>query len=246
MSDTPDFVAPGAPVEAVWGNDVVTALRDVLEQARRLTPIGAVMPYGGDVEPENYLFCRGGAYSISLYSELYAVIGTKYNNGQPTTPAGSFRVPNLQARFPVGHNKTGETGGAGSYWTVGPGEIAGSYTPVMPAHVHAVPDHLHGLGGTTGGQDRDHAHNSVDGSAFTHEGFGPYQIPLHYLPVGSGTDIGGPHYFHFQPTTGGGGDHLHVLPATTGAADRSLTSAPAGGGTDIPPGVAFNFIIRAR
>ncbi|HET9666364.1 MAG TPA: phage tail protein [Desertimonas sp.] len=247
MSDVPDFVTPGQPVEALWGNEVVASLRDAIAFLNSLLPIGMVAMFGGTVEPTNWLFCRGQAIAQASYSGLYAVVGDRFNAGGPAVPAGTFRVPNMQARYPVGTN-VGSSWGQGTYWSGGGvGEIAGTYDPVMPYHQHTVPDHLHGLNNWTGGQNADHGHYDDGVGAYAMNAKGAFQVPLHYLPVGVGTDIGGPIYFHFSPSTGGtGNDHAHLLSGTTGASDRSLASGFAGGGAQIPPGVSYNFIIRAR
>lgn len=215
MSDLPDFVVPGGPVEAQWGNEVIAALRDALAVVEGMLPVGSVVMYGGSDEPTNWLLCRGQAVSTTTYSLLYARIGDNFSKGLAAPPAGTFRLPNMQARFPVGSNAGGST--AGSFWINGPGETAGTYDPVMPAHNHTVPDHFH--------TDKGHGQFAYDGA------HGGADVPLHYLPRGSGTDIGGPRYYSWATTTGG--------------ADRSLTSGLTGGGSQIPPGVAFNFLIRA-
>lgn len=242
----PDFVAPGAPVEAIWGNDVVAALQAVLVAMQSLMPIGSCVPFGGTTEPENWLFCRGQAVSQTTWSALYAVIGTKFAAGMPAAPAGQFRVPNLQARVPVGTNVSGGSAGIGNYWTRGVGEVAGDYDPVMPNHTHLLGDHVHPVDFVTGDETDAHYHNGATG-ALTMEGHGPYDIPLHYLPRGVGTDIGGPHYFHFGSTTNESGPHKHPVKGETRPAGGSTgQTQPAGGGAQVPPGVAFNWIIRGK
>jgi hypothetical protein len=176
------------------------------------------------------------------------VIGTRFHQGQPTVPAGQFRLPNLQARYPVGAN-AGSSAGMGTFWTGGGvGELAGSYDAVMPSHNHTVPDHLHWIEMWSGGQSASHVHADEGHGRFIYDGVqAGNDMPFHYLPRNVGTDIGGPRYFSFSSRTGGTvGDHAHLVKGWSGASDRSLTSGLAGGGNQIPPGVAFNFIIRAR
>lgn len=57
-------------------------------------PIGAIVPYGGDTAPTGYLLCDGSAVSRSIYSDLYAVIGTKYGEGDGST---TFNLPDGEA-----------------------------------------------------------------------------------------------------------------------------------------------------
>lgn len=62
-----------------------------------LIPIGSVMYYASDAIPTGYLECNGSAISIASYSNLNAVIGTKFNNGSEA--AGTFRLPDLRGEF---------------------------------------------------------------------------------------------------------------------------------------------------
>lgn len=58
------------------------------------SPIGAIVPYGGDTAPTGYLLCDGNAVSRTTYSDLYAVIGTKYGPGDGST---TFNLPDAEA-----------------------------------------------------------------------------------------------------------------------------------------------------
>ena len=57
-------------------------------------PLGAVIPYGGTTIPEGWLECDGSAVSRTTYSDLFAVIGTKFGPGAGSTtfnlPSGDF------------------------------------------------------------------------------------------------------------------------------------------------------------
>lgn len=57
-------------------------------------PIGSIVLYGGDesnVNLDKWVPCDGRAVSTSAYSELFMVIGTRYNIG--STASGTFKVP---------------------------------------------------------------------------------------------------------------------------------------------------------
>lgn len=74
-------------------------------------PTGTIVPFAGSSAPTGWLLCDGGQYSTSSYSTLYTVIGTTYGGGN-----GSFKVPDLRGRMPVGKNQgafsvLGRTGG---------------------------------------------------------------------------------------------------------------------------------------
>lgn len=79
-------------------------------------PIGAIVPYGSSTAPTNWLVCDGSAVSRTTYSELFAIIGTGFGEGDGST---TFNLPNLKGRVAVGQdtndsdfNSIGETGGS--------------------------------------------------------------------------------------------------------------------------------------
>ena len=47
-------------------------------------PAGAIMAWGSDTAPSNWLICDGSAVSRSLYASLYAAIGDAYGAGDGT------------------------------------------------------------------------------------------------------------------------------------------------------------------
>lgn len=78
-------------------------------------PIGSITAYGKETAPANWLICDGSVVSRSAYADLFAVIGTKYGEGDGST---TFNLPNLKGRVPVGldggdtdFNEIGKTGG---------------------------------------------------------------------------------------------------------------------------------------
>ena len=59
--------------------------------------VGTIELYGGSVAPNGWLLCNGGSISRTLYSDLFAVIGTTYGSGDGST---TFALPNYtNARF---------------------------------------------------------------------------------------------------------------------------------------------------
>ena len=71
-------------------------------------PIGVIYPFCGEFGtandpyanvPDGYLACDGQAISRTTYSDLFAVIGTKYGNGDEIT---TFNVPDLRETVMVG------------------------------------------------------------------------------------------------------------------------------------------------
>ncbi|WP_405317632.1 tail fiber protein [Faecalibacillus faecis] len=78
-------------------------------------PIGAIMPFGSDTIPENWLLCNGDAVSRTDYQELFNTIGITYGSGDGFT---TFNLPDLQGKIPVGKDENdtdfdtlGNTGG---------------------------------------------------------------------------------------------------------------------------------------
>ena len=62
-------------------------------------PIGAIVQFSGSIAPTNWLFCNGQAVSRTEYSELFAIIGTHYGEGDGST---TFNLPDFIGRVPVG------------------------------------------------------------------------------------------------------------------------------------------------
>ena len=68
--------------------------RDTTQQIR--LPYGTIISYSGATVPENWLLCNGQAVSRTTYSELFAVLGTKFGSGNGSS---TFNLPNLNKRF---------------------------------------------------------------------------------------------------------------------------------------------------
>lgn len=96
-------------------------------------PIGSMMPYGSTTIPENWLLCNGQAVSRTTYSDLFAVIGTSYGDGDGST---TFNLPDKQGRVSVGLSSS-ET----EFNLLGKKDGAKKHTLTvneMPAHTHGV------------------------------------------------------------------------------------------------------------
>ena len=62
-------------------------------------PIGAIVQYCGDTVPDNFMWCDGSAISRTTYASLFAVIGTKYGEGDDRS---KFKLPNFNRLVPWG------------------------------------------------------------------------------------------------------------------------------------------------
>ena len=60
-------------------------------------PIGATVQYCGDTVPDNFMWCDGSAISRTTYASLFAVIGTKYGEGNGST---TYNLPNFNSAVP--------------------------------------------------------------------------------------------------------------------------------------------------
>jgi microcystin-dependent protein len=117
-------------------------------------------------QTDSWLFCDGEAYQIDDYALLHAAIGTAFGEDG----AGTFRVPDLRDRFPIGAGlalNIGDTGGEAEH-TLTVDEI--------PEHNHSVEVPIVGAGligeipasvidinpfGTTGNTGGGSAHNNM-------------------------------------------------------------------------------------
>ena len=131
-------------------------------------PIGAIMPYAGVNPPYGYLLCDGSEVERTKYSDLYDIVGTTYNGVVPLVGVGTYRLPDLRGRFPLGKdnmdngntvpNTTGGyvDGGGGNVDRVSGtaadnlGEGGGQNSNSLS--VSNLPDHEHTMKGSTGQQ----------------------------------------------------------------------------------------------
>jgi microcystin-dependent protein len=135
-----------------------------------LIPTGAIMAYGYDDNlPDGWLLCDGSAVSRDDYSELFAIIGTLYGEGDGST---TFNLPDLRGRVVVGSGDGDDT----SNRTIGEelGEETHTLTLAeMPTHDHILPrtNSLFPSGGSAADAGRGTAnYNSSDRTS--QNGFG--------------------------------------------------------------------------
>ncbi len=77
--------------------------------------VGVIKLFGGSNAPDGWLLCDGSAVSRTTYSDLFALIGTAYGEGDGST---TFNLPNIKGKTVVGldssdtdFNTIGKTGG---------------------------------------------------------------------------------------------------------------------------------------
>ena len=119
---------------------------------------GAIFQWVAPAAPEGYILCDGREVSAADFPALFALIGTTFGEG---SAAGTFRLPNLAGRVPVGAgvpdfndvwNGSLSVGGKGGSVGV---ELSGHHLPEHNhainasslAHSHTIPEHNHAVTG---------------------------------------------------------------------------------------------------
>ena len=101
--------------------------------AALVMPSGAMLQWPTATAPTGFLVCNGAAVSRTIYSALFAVVGTTFGAGDGTT---TFNLPDFDNRFGVG---------AGDLYAVG--ATGGSKDAVVVSHTHTAtvtdPGHTH-------------------------------------------------------------------------------------------------------
>lgn len=73
-------------------------------------PVGLVIAFAANTEPEGFILCDGSTVSRETYFKLFSVIGTLYGEGDGTT---TFALPNLNGRYIQGNTTSGTMLNAG-------------------------------------------------------------------------------------------------------------------------------------
>ena len=219
------------------------------------TPVGVINPYAGATAPTGWALCDGSSKTTTdpLYAALFAVIGYTYGGS-----SGSFNLPNLQGRFPVGKGTTAPftalntPGGTKDAIVVGHSHIVQAHQHDLSNHQH-VGRHTHGLIGT-GNQSANHVHNVMAPGWFAHGQNGT--VGHTAVPAGTGNTF---LEFNNAPgTTNNLSDHTHNIniPESTALTDgpntntsgyaspATDTQGSAGTNQNLPPYVVLNYIIR--
>lgn len=170
-----------------------------------LAPTGSVTQFAGATVPTGWILCDGSAVSQVTYSALFTVIGSSFNTsgGQAAPAAGTFRVPILSGRIPVGRDASnpifdvlGETGGSETV-TLGLANL--------PSHQHSDGT----LTAATVGLSHQHGDGTLVADSNTHS---------HSVET---TDAGGSHYHGATTTTNSVGSHGHGTGDSFSAASGS-------------------------
>ena len=124
--------------------------------AALVMPSGAMLQWPTATAPTGFLLCTGAAVSRTIYSALFAVIGTTFGAGDGST---TFNLPDFDNRLPIGAGDlyaVGATGGSKDAIVV-----SHTHTATQDAHNHTVP--LYNSGTSSGPDETLHrARGSLD------------------------------------------------------------------------------------
>lgn len=125
-------------------------------------PVGVILPYASTLSPAGWLVCNGNEVSRTTYSQLFAVIGTKYGLGNGTT---TFNLPNLKRKFLVGYDPSDGVMGIAD---TGGEETHTLTVAEMPSHTHNItadgtgtPSNGHGVIGGGNGTNGPFTYNDT-------------------------------------------------------------------------------------
>ncbi len=142
------------------------------------SPIGSVTAFAGVSVPAGWLVCDGSVVSRTTYSNLFAVIGNAWGDGDGVS---TFNLPDLQGRFLRGvDNGTGRDPDAASRTASNTGGNTGNNVGTVEDQQYLA--HTHGV------TDPGHFHKSVNsdvvrntggyGTGIGTGGLGPNQITM--------------------------------------------------------------------
>lgn len=207
-------------------------------------PTGTIMPYGGTTAPASYALCDGSVLNQADEPALYAVIGSNFNTGGES--AGTFRLPDLRGRAPVGAG-TGSGLTARSLGVKVGTETHTLTTSEMPSHTHTQNAHTHTQDAHT------HTQNSHTHTQASHN-----HTTLGYLAAGPGA---GSSFTYLvadmvtSPQVANGASATPVINSSTAtnqsttATNQSTTATNQNTGGDtahnnMQPSLVLNFIIK--
>jgi microcystin-dependent protein len=234
-----------------------------------MAPIASILLWAVQGPPTDlsWHLCDGTALATASYPELFSLIGYNYGGS-----GGTFMLPNLKGRFPIGMDGTTNF--------PKPGKSGGTFTVPVPPHSHAHP-HTHTMAHThehphthpinhdhgqfnSSGPTTQHTHglsmrqtNAVGSTGSSMQAGTSGTTTAQHTGVDETTHV---HIINVPPftgtsgavseaTTGGSSAASTGASSTTETSDNTVATGPAGGSistTMIQPYLTVNFIIRVR
>jgi len=230
---------PNPPNNRSAPNDTVLVFRSgtgLLKETRDVfiadagVPIGSIMPFAGTQAPPGYLLCDGSEAERGKFPLLFDVIGTIYNGPFPLIGVGTFRLPDLRGRFPLGRDNM-DNGSQVPTVTGGQADAGGGNADRVPG---TEPDTL---GASTGSPTAvlssenipNHEHNMIGSDEGQYYAFKPGTT----IPIDAGSFLG------LGPAATNAGQYL---PSSGGVKTTGTLSRPF---SVINPFLTLNYIIRS-
>jgi len=81
--------------------EIIGAVQPASTNFSIVMPTGSIISYARANNVSGWRICGGDAINRIIFSDLFAIIGTTYGNGDGIN---TFNIPDLRGRFPVGEN----------------------------------------------------------------------------------------------------------------------------------------------
>ena len=195
------------------------------------------MEWYSDNIPSNWLLCNGQAVSRTEYAELFAVLGTKYGEGDGST---TFNLPDRRGVGAIGKdendsdfNTLGKKGGSKKKTLALANMPAHTHTFTGTAHTHTLNGHTHSVGAHSHGLN-SHTH-SIPALSGTAASAGAHQHNVKTLANAANTGVnnyarGWDYSGSTELGTSSAGAHTHSVTtkaSTTGKASGSTANSTA-------------------
>ena len=139
------------------GSGLFKTTQGILVSTVPITPVGAMMQYGGKIAPAGWFICDGSEVSLATYAALATALGYNVTDlaswgwGLTGSPASTFKIPDFRGRLPLGYLGTATTG---NRVTDAAANTIGNYGGVESRYItkDMLPEHEHSLVGDTGTQ----------------------------------------------------------------------------------------------
>jgi microcystin-dependent protein len=90
----------------ISGSGLVSMTREVYLAGASafIIPVGTIIPYAGSSTsiPNGWLMCDGSEISVTVYNELFLVLGYTYGAQNTLLGSNTFALPDIRGRFPLG------------------------------------------------------------------------------------------------------------------------------------------------
>jgi len=115
-------------------------------------PAGAILPFAGATVPTGYLLCDGSEVLIANFPVLFAAIQYNYKSLSLLSGVGTFALPDLRGRFPLGKDDMGGVS-ANRVTDVAADQLGGQGgAEEVVIETNNLPEHVHNLKGNAGSQ----------------------------------------------------------------------------------------------